>query len=222
MVVEDDARLAALLHKGLTRAGHVVDVAATGESGLEMMASGHYDMVVLDVRLPDTDGFSLCRTLRREFRLEIPILMLTARDSVDDKVQGLTAGADDYLTKPFSFDELKARILALSRRAPHVAGLEPIVIRDVVLDPGGMTVTRAGEPVLLSPKEFAVLELLMRHPGQVFSRDQLMDRLWSTDFDPTANVVDAVVARLRAKLEKSPSSPGLIKTVRGHGYKIDR
>lgn len=215
LVIEDESRVAELLAKGLSRDNHVVDVAETGEDGLVMAADGHYDAAVVDVMLPDMDGFQVCSALR-ERGDHFPILMLTARDTVDDKVTGLKSGADDYLTKPFAFAELLARLDALARRA------EVFKHNDVVVGPltlSGNTVRCHQKQLDLTPKEFQVLELLMRHANQVLTRDQILDYVWSTDADPVANVVDRVVARLRKKLEAAHGD-AMISTARGFGYVI--
>lgn len=219
LVVEDDVRIAALIRKGLTVAGHLVEVTHLAEDGKRLADDGHFDLILLDVKLPDSDGITLCKQLRDE-GLETPILMLTARDSIDDKVAGLTVGADDYLTKPFSFEELLARMTALNRRPAQYINTNVIAVRDVELCPSTSEVTRGGTVIPLTRKEFSVLELLMRNVNQVLGREMILDRVWGTDFDPVANVVDAVIARLRVKIDKGSKKP-LIKTVRGLGYKIE-
>lgn len=215
LVIEDESRVAELLAKGLLRANHVVDMAETGEDGLMRAADGHYDAAVVDVMLPDMDGFQVCAVLR-ERGDHFPILMLTARDTVDDKVTGLKSGADDYLTKPFAFAELLARLDALARRA------EVFTHGEVSVGPltlSGNTVWCRQKQLDLTPKEFQVLELLMRHANQVLTRDQILDYVWSTDADPIANVVDRVIARLRKKLEAAYGD-AMISTARGFGYVI--
>lgn len=217
LVIEDDRKIASLLYKGLGNMGHVVDVAQTARDGWGFLSDGYYDLLILDVKLPDEDGITLCRRIRDE-QILVPIIMLTARDSIDDKVAGLSAGADDYLTKPFSFDELKARIIALKRRPPDYEETAVLKVRDVELHPGAFTVKQAGQEVNLTRREFALLELLMRNADQVLTREMILDRVWSTDSDPVANVVESVIARLRQKLGKNKGDKALIKTVRGMGY----
>lgn len=219
LVVEDDVRIAALLRKGLTMAGHLVETTHLAADGKRLVANGHFDVLILDVKLPDYDGIALCKKLRDE-GLETPILMLTARDSIDDKVAGLTVGADDYLTKPFSFQELLARLTALNRRPAQFVNSNVLTVRDVDLFPDRSEVVRNGRTISLTRKEFAVLELLLRNTNQVLSRELILDRVWGTDAEPIANVVDAVIARLRTKLDKGFKKP-LIKTVRGLGYKVE-
>ncbi|QQE78053.1 response regulator transcription factor [Alicyclobacillus sp. SO9] len=199
LVIEDDRKIASLLNKGLGNMGHVVDVAHTAGNGWKLLTDGYYDLVVLDVKLPDEDGVTLCKRIRSA-QLVVPIIMLTARDSIDDKVTGLSAGADDYLTKPFSFDELKARIAALGRRPPDYEDTTVLKVRDIELYPGKFVVKQAGEDLNLTRREFALLELLMRNVNRVLTRELILDRVWSTDSDPVANVVESVIARLRQKL----------------------
>ncbi len=219
LVVEDDVRIAALLRKGLTAAGHLVETTHLAADGKQLASDGHFDVLILDVKLPDYDGITLCKEFREE-GLETPILMLTARDSIDDKVAGLTVGADDYLTKPFSFDELLARLTALNRRPAQFVNTNVLTVRDLELFPNSSDVKRNGVPINLTRKEFSVLELLVRNVNQVLSREVILDRVWGTDVEPVANVVDAVIARLRVKLDKGSKKP-IIKTVRGLGYKVE-
>lgn len=219
LVVEDDVRIATLLRKGLTAAGHLVETAQMAADAKYLAADGHFDVLILDVKLPDYDGITLCKEFRDE-GLETPILMLTARDSIDDKVAGLTVGADDYLTKPFAFDELLARLTALTRRPAQFVNTHVLKVKDVELFSNTLEVKRNGVPITLTRKEFAVLELLLRNPNQVLSREVILDRVWGTEVEPVANVVDAVIARLRVKLDKGSKKP-LIKTVRGLGYKVE-
>jgi two-component system OmpR family response regulator len=219
LVVEDDERLRRLLERLLGEQGHVVDVAASGREGQDLaMAGSGIDVIVLDVGLPDLSGIEVARAIRRQ-RLPVSILMLTARDTVMDRVSGLDAGADDYLTKPFAFAELAARIRALGRRQPSgppraASRLEhgPITLDEVAHS------VRVGErPVELSPREFALLECFLRHPGQVLTRDQLLDHAWPYGVAVTPNAVDAYVHYLREKLGQQA---GLIVTVRGVGYRL--
>jgi DNA-binding response OmpR family regulator len=216
LVIEDETRVAALLEKGLAQAHHVVDIAGSGEDGLNMAADGHYDVALVDVMLPDLDGFAVTEMLRQRGD-HFPILMLTARDTVDDKVIGLKSGADDYLTKPFAFEELLARLEALGRRNEVFQNLSMLQVGPLTIN--HHNVWCDGHRVDLTPKEFQVLSLLMRHANQVLTRDQILDYVWSTDADPTANVVDRIVARLRKKL-KGSRGQSVISTVRGFGYVI--
>lgn len=219
LVVEDDQRLARLLQRVLTEERHAVDTAHSGGRGLDLALSGGYDLIILDLMLPDRDGVDVCRTLRAE-DVDVPILMLTARGAVEDRVGGLNAGADDYLVKPFAMAELLARVNALLRR------------RDRALD-GGMTLTvdglsmdllrrevrRDDRVIELTPKEFALLEYLMRNPGLALSRTQIIDHVWRYDIDAVSNVVDIYIHYLRDKIDRGARKP-LIKTVRGVGYKL--
>jgi len=214
-VIEDEIKMARAIRRGLEQEGYVVDVAMDGEAGLRSALEQGVDAVILDLMLPVKDGFAVTRALRSEGRW-LPVLMLTARDGVGDRVRGLDAGADDYLVKPFAFDELLARLRALFRRDPMVR--PPVVtVGDVVLDPAAHTVTRAGRAVALSTKEFALLEFLMRWPGTVMSRDRILLHVWDYDYTGRSNVVDVYVGYLRRKLER-PSGRRLIRTVRGIGY----
>ena len=214
-MIEDEIKMARAIRRGLEQEGYVVDVAMDGEAGLRSALEQGVDAVILDLMLPVKDGFAVTRALRSEGRW-LPVLMLTARDGVGDRVRGLDAGADDYLVKPFAFDELLARLRALFRRDPMVR--PPVVtVGDVVLDPAAHTVTRAGRAVALSTKEFALLEFLMRWPGTVMSRDRILLHVWDYDYTGRSNVVDVYVGYLRRKLER-PSGRRLIRTVRGIGY----
>ena len=217
LLIEDDKKAASLLARGLQEEGCVVDVAATGEAGEEQAVVNEYDVIVLDWLLPGKDGISVCRTLRAE-GVSTPILMLTARDSLADRVSGLSTGADDYLTKPFAFAELLARIRALLRRA-RVA--QPAVLRlaDLTLDPASRRVTRGGLNIALTSKEFAILEALMRSAGDVVSRVRLVESVWDQASDVDDNLVDVHVSHLRKKIDRS-GSPALIHTVRGFGYRL--
>jgi two-component system OmpR family response regulator len=219
LVVEDDPKMAALLRRGLAEEGLAADVARTGDDALWMAAATEYDAIVLDVMLPGTDGFAVCRLLRESGRWP-PVLMLTARDAVEDRVAGLDAGADDYLTKPFSFVELLARLRALARRPPleRPAVLE---VGDVRLDPATRQVWRGDAEIRLSAKEFALLETFMRRPGQVLSRYQLLEHCWDYGYENRSNVVDVYVRYLREKLDR-PFCRRSIETVRGAGYRLRR
>jgi two-component system OmpR family response regulator len=217
LVVEDEVKMAALLQRGLREEGYAVDVASDGTEALWLATENGYDAIVLDVMLPDVDGFEVCRKLREAGRWS-PVLMLTARDGVPDRVAGLDAGADDYLTKPFSFAELLARLRALVRRgAPE----RPAVLRvgDLVLDPATRRVARDGAPVELTAREFALLEFFMRHPGEVLSRTRLIEHVWDFAFEGDSNVVDVYVRYLREKIDR-PFARDSIETVRGAGYRL--
>jgi two-component system, OmpR family, response regulator len=215
LLVEDEPKMARVLRRGLEQEGYAVDAATDGEAALVRARFEEYDVIVLDVMLPGRDGFSVCRQLRIEGRWA-PVLMLTARDGVQDRIRGLDSGADDYLVKPFSFGEMLARLRALIRRG---ATERPSVLQveDLLLDPATHVVTREGTAVDLSPKEFALLEFLMRHTGEVLSRPRILEHVWDVNFDSFSNVVDVYVGYLRRKLEQPFDRP-LIRTVRGVGY----
>src|SRR5882757_4247355 len=217
LVVEDQPKMAALLRRGIREGGHAADVAASGEEALSMAAASEYESIVLDVMLPGIDGFETCRRLR-EAGVWAPVLILTARDSVADRVAGLDGGADDYLVKPFSFAELLARLRALVRRTPEVrpAVLEAAGLR---LDPASRRVWRGDVEVALSPKEFTLLESLMRRPGEVLSRYQLLEHAWDYDYENRSNVVDVYVRYLRDKIDR-PFGVNQLETVRGAGYRL--
>jgi len=217
LVVEDDRRMAGLLRRGLEEGGYAVDLAADGPEGLWYATENQYDAIVLDVMLPGFDGFELCRRLRDAGNW-IPVLMLTARGEVRDRAKGLDAGADDYLTKPFSFIELTARLRALSRRgrAERPAILE---VGDLRLDPASRRVFRGEVELELSPKEFALLELLLAHPGEVLTRTRIIESVWDFAYDGTSNVVDQYVGYLRRKIDQ-PFGRADIETVRGVGYRL--
>jgi two-component system, OmpR family, response regulator len=218
LVVEDDRALAGLLRRKLLRERHVVDLAHDGCEGLERAESGVYDVVILDLMLPRLDGVEVARRLRAD-GVNTPILMLTARDTLQARLHGFDAGADDYLIKPFAFEELLARLRAVSRRGATTVEADRLIVDDLVLDQRTHEVTRGGRPVVLAPKEYALLEYLMRHPGQVLSRTLIMERVWAYGFDSFANVVDATIRRLRKAIDEGHERP-LIHTVRGMGYKI--
>ena len=217
IIVEDEVKMAALLRRGLHEEGYAVDVTASAEDAVWMGTENPYDAVVLDVMLPDGSGFDVLKRLRAAGRWP-PVIMLTARDAVTDRVRGLDAGADDYLTKPFSFDELLARLRALIRRG---AAERPAVLRAgaVALDPGSRSIDVDGAPVALTAREFALLELLMRHPGEVMSRTRIREHIWDFSFDGDSNVVDVYVRYLREKIDRK-FGLNLIETVRGAGYRI--
>jgi DNA-binding response OmpR family regulator len=215
LVVEDDAALVRILRKSLEAHGWTVDVAGDGEEGLRRAREGHHDAIVLDLMLPRLSGTEVCRRLRREGN-GVPIIMLTARSAVPDRIEGLDAGADDYLVKPFSTGELAARLRALSRRG-RSAEPEVLTAGRLVLDTAGRQVTVEGAEVPLTGTEFALLEYLMRNGGQVLSRDQLREEVWGEGFEPASNVVDIYVHYLRRKLKQAGLSDP-IRTVRGLGY----
>jgi len=218
LVVEDERRLAQVVRKVLEEEGHTVDAAHDGEDGLTMALDGSHDVIVLDVLLPGLDGFEVCRRLRSE-RVDTPVLLLTALDSVEDRVRGLDAGADDYLPKPFAFQELLARLRALGRR--RVQAREPDQIRsgDLVLDLRRRRAERAGKLIELSPKEFSLLEFLLRNEGRVVTRSQILDHVWGYDYSPDSNLVDVYVTYLRRKIDRGHERR-LIRTVRGAGYAL--
>jgi two-component system OmpR family response regulator len=215
LVVEDHAKLASLIHRGLSEEGYAVDVAPDGPQALVRATATEYDVIVLDVMLPGLDGFEVCRRLREQ-TVQTPVLMLTARDGVDDRIAGLDLGADDYLTKPFAFDELLARLRALARRGA-IERTPVLEVGPLRLDPRTKQVWRDGEEVELSAKEFALLETFMRHPGQVLSRFELLEHAWDFAYENKSNVVDVYVRYLRRKLGRST-----IETVRGAGYRLPR
>lgn len=217
LVVEDEVKMAGLLKRGLEEEGYAVDVAPGGEEALWLGGENPYDVVVLDVMLPDMEGFEVCRKLR-EAGSWSPVLMLTARDAVPDRIAGLDAGADDYLTKPFSFAELLARLRALIRRgAPERPAV--LQVEDLVLDPATRRVTRGGVSVDLTQKESALLEYFMRHPGEVLSRTRLIEHVWDFAFEGDSNVVDVYVRYLREKIDR-PFGRDSLETIRGAGYRL--
>ncbi len=220
LVIEDEVKMAALLRRGLREEGYAVDVAPNGEEGLWLGAENPYDVILLDVMLPDVDGFEVCRRLR-ETGQWAPILMLTARDAVTDRVTGLDSGADDYLPKPFSFAELLARVRSLLRRG--AAGGTSAVLRvgDLSLDPATRRVSRGDARVELTTKEFALLEFLMRHPDEVLTRTRIIEHVWDFAYEGDSNVVDVYVRYLREKIDR-PFRRGSIETVRGSGYRLRR
>jgi len=215
LVVEDEPKMASLLKRGLERDAHAVDTVATGEDALWAAKEWPYDCIILDVGIPAPNGFEVSRLLREEGNW-VPILLLTVRDSVDDRVTGLDSGADDYLTKPFAFDELHARVRALTRRKPTPRP-GTLVSGDLRLDRATHTVVRGDRDIDLSPREFALLEFLMLHNGEVVTRTQIMEHVWDFEFDGTSNVVDVYVRYLREKIDR-PFALESIETIRGVGY----
>ena len=218
LLVEDDPVIAASLAKGLREHAYAVDVATDGDAAVFQAAVNPYDAVVLDIMLPKRDGFAVCREIRSR-KLSVPVLMLTARDAVADRIAGLDTGADDYLTKPFEFEELLARLRALLRRA---RALTPAVLHigDLALDTHGQRATRAGRPLLLTTKEYALLEFLARNAGRVVGRAEISDHVWDDHYDPASNLIESYVNRLRKKVDL-PGVPPLIHTRRGAGYVLE-
>ena len=217
LIVEDELKMAGLLRRGLREDGMAADVAAKGEDALWMAGATDYDAIVLDVMLPGLDGFEVCRRLRAD-GVRAPVLMLTARDAVGDRVHGLDTGADDYLVKPFSFAELAARLRALARRGP-VEQPPVLAAGDLTLDPATRRVARGDADIALSVREFALLETLMRHPGQVLDRLQLLDHVWDGEYENRSNVIDVYIRYLREKVDR-PFGVESIETVRGAGYRL--
>lgn len=218
LVVEDEARLAEVLKKGLTEDGFAVDVAGDGEEGFFMAVSESYDLLILDIMLPKKNGLDICRDLRSK-GIKTPVLMLTAKSTVDEKVAGLDSGADDYVTKPFSFTELRSRVHALVRRS-HQAPSPVLAASDLILDPIRHTVMANGKPVSLTPKEFSILELLMRHAGEVVTRTMIIEHVWDYNFDSMSNVVDVFIGSIRKKIRQGGKKDP-IQTLHGVGYKIE-
>ena len=217
LVVEDEKKMAELLARGLREEGHAVDITGRGEDALWMAKSTAYDAIVLDVMLPGGDGFSVCRSLRKD-EVWTPVLLLTARDAVDDRVVGLDAGADDYLLKPFAFSELLARLRALRRRHP-VERPVALVVGDLRLDPAQGRAWRSDVELPLSAKEFAVLEVFMRRPGEILSRSIILDAAWDMAYERRSNLIDVYVRYLREKIDR-PFGRRALETVRGLGYRL--
>ena len=219
LIVEDDRAIAEFVGRGLREAGFAVDQAPDGETGLELALSEPYDVAIVDLMLPRRDGLSLIDELRRRGRAT-PVLILSARRTVDDRVRGLQSGGDDYLTKPFAFAELLARVQALVRRATRAPEPTTLTIGDLTLDLLSRRVTRGGTPIELRPREFALLEYLMRNPGKVVSKTMILSHVWDYTFDPQTNIVDVLVSRLREKIDR-PFNHKLLRTVRGVGYALE-
>jgi DNA-binding response OmpR family regulator len=217
LLVEDEGKVASFIRRGLEQEQHVVDVAVTVRDGDYLASIQDYDLLILDCLLPDGDGRDLCRHLRAR-GLGTPVLLLTAKSSVQDKVVGLDSGADDYLTKPFDFNELLARVRALGRRGATPL-LASVSVADLTVDPLMRSVTRAGKTISLTPKEYQVLDILVQRAGQVVTRTELIERVWDIHFDPTSNIVDVVIKLLRDKIDRK-FEPKLIHTVRGVGYMV--
>ncbi len=218
LIVEDDIEAARYLQRGLGESGHVADHAADGETGLVMAEGSGYDVLIIDRMLPGLDGLGLIRALRAKGQ-ETPVLVLSALSGVDDKVLGLRAGGDDYLAKPYAFSELLARIEGLARRAKPQSTRTKIKVADLELDVLSRTVKRAENSIYLQPREFKLLEILMRHAGQLVTRTMLLEQVWDYHFDPQTNVIDVHISRLRAKIDRNFPSP-LLHTIRGAGYVI--
>jgi DNA-binding response OmpR family regulator len=218
LVVEDDPTLAAFVSKGLREAGYAVDVATDGTRGLDLAVAQRPDLAIVDIMLPGLDGFALIEAVRRR-GLNMPVLILSAKRSVDDRVRGLHIGGDDYLTKPFALAELLARVQALLRRATASAEPTAIEVGDLHIDLLSRRVTRAGRSIDLRPREFELLEFLARHAGQVVSKTMILSRIWDYTFDPRTNVVDVLVCRLREKIDRD-FGPKLLQTRRGMGYEL--
>ncbi|MEM9183507.1 MAG: response regulator transcription factor [Pseudomonadota bacterium] len=219
LIIEDDPSVASFASRGLKESGHTVDVASDGSQGLELACSGSFDVLVIDRMLPGTDGLAIIRSLRSAGS-RVPILVLSAMAEVDQRVEGFNAGSDDYLTKPFAFSELLARIEALHRRNAQEAATSKLTLDDLVLDRLGREVTRSGENIALQPREFRLLEYLMLHAGQVVTRTMLLEKVWDYHFDPQTNVIDVHISRLRQKIDRPDSDESMIRTVRGAGYVI--
>lgn len=220
LVIEDDSAVAGYIAKGLDELGYTIDIAPDGKEGLFLATSEDYDALIVDRMLPEVDGITVVQTLRASNK-SVPVLFLSALGEVDDRVKGLEAGGDDYLTKPFAFSELKARLDALLRRggSSTEAPVTHLAVDDLEIDLLARTVTRSGNSIELQPREFRLLEYLMRHTGQVVTRTMLLEHVWDYHFDPQTNVIDVHVSRLRAKIDKDFETP-LLHTVRGAGYRL--
>lgn len=217
LVVEDNKRLQASLKRILQEEGYTVDVSADGQDAEELATLTSYDLLLLDIMLPEKDGMEVCASLRKK-KVNVPILMLTARDALDDRVRGLDSGADDYLIKPFEVDELLARVRALLRRNSH--DRSPLLrVADLTIDPATREVQRAGDLIEVTSKEYALLELFMRHPGHIITREQVTESLWNYDHVVTSNAIDVYIRRLRRKID-DPYNTKLFETIRGAGYRL--
>ncbi len=218
LVIEDDLKAATYLKTGLQQCGHVVDIATDGEDGLHLALTGSYDVIVADRMLPGRDGLSIIRMLRADNN-QTPVLILSALGAVDDRVEGLSAGGDDYLVKPYAFAELRARLEALLRRQPLATDGTVFSVADLTMDLRRQVVTRAGVNIRLQLREFRLLEYLMRHENQVVTRTMLLENVWDFHFDPQTNVIDVQISRLRGKIDRG-FTPALLHTIRGSGYKL--
>ena len=218
LLIEDDHTIAEFIRNGLVQAGYIVDHAADGDAGLQLALTDDYDLGIVDLMLPKLDGLSIIDRLR-DRKISLPIIILSAKRSIDDRVTGLQKGGDDYLTKPFSFSELLARVQALLRRANNETDTTTLTIADLTIDLLSRTAQRGDKKISLQPKEFALLEYLMRNAGRIVSKTMIMERVWNYNFDPHTNVIEARVSKLREKVDKGQSIP-LIHTVRGLGYTL--
>ena len=219
LVVEDEHKIANSIKKGLEQESYAVDLAFTGTDGYDLASTEDYDLIILDLLLPGMDGIKLCNKLREQ-KIHIPILILTAKGQIDDKVEGLDAGADDYLTKPFAFEELLARVRALTRRPTNSTGII-LKAENLTLNTISFEVKRSNQKIQLSSKEFALLEYLLRHPNQTLTKDQIISHVWNYDADILPNTVEVYIGYLRNKIDKPfTKNPSLIHTIRGFGYKI--
>ena len=219
LVIEDDDDTASYVAKGLVEHGHVVDRAANGRDGLFLAAGETYDVLIVDRMLPELDGLAIVKTIRGA-GLKVPVLFLTAVDGIDDRVEGLEAGGDDYLVKPYAFAELSARVSAIARRPALAAAGTVLQVGDLQMDLSRRTVERGDRTIELQPREFRLLEYLMRHPGKVVTRTMLLEYVWDFHFDPHTTVVETHISRLRSKLDLKENEPSLIETVRGAGYRL--
>ena len=219
LVIEDEHKIANSIKKGLEQESYAADVAYTGTDGYDLASTEDYDLIILDLLLPEMDGVNVCKSLREQ-NIHIPILILTAKGQIGDKVEGLDAGADDYLTKPFAFEELLARARALTRRPKNSTGTV-LKVDNLALDTTSFEVKRSGQKIQLSSKEFSLLEYLLRHPNQTLTKDQIISHVWNYDADILPNTVEVYIGYLRNKIDKPfAKNPTLIHTVRGFGYKI--
>jgi two-component system OmpR family response regulator len=216
LLIEDDSKIVSFISKGFKEAGFVVEYASDGETGLQMALTGSFDAAVIDIMLPGLDGLAVIDELRQR-RIKLPVIILSAKRSVEERVEGLLAGGDDYLTKPFAFSELLARIQALLRRASNIPEPSSITVGDLSIDLLARVVTRAGERIPLQPREFTLLEYLARNTGRVVSKTMIMEHVWDYNFDPQTNVVESRISRLRDKIDKG-FDKSLIHTVRSMGY----
>jgi len=216
LLIEDDVKIASFIVKGMNEAGFIIDHAEDGEAGYTMAINNEYDCAIIDIMLPKLDGLSVIEKLRSK-KINLPVIILSARRSLDDRIRGLQSGSDDYLTKPFAFSELLARVHALLRRSSNIPEATSLTVHDLSIDVLSRTVVRAGNKITLQPKEFSLLEYLMRNTNRIVSKTMIMERVWDYSFDPHTNVVEARVCRLRDKIDKEYDIP-LIHTVRGLGY----
>lgn len=218
LLIEDDTAAASYLLKGLSESGHVVDHAADGDDGLHLALNGHYDVLIVDRMLPKRDGLSIIRMMRADSK-HTPALVLSALGEIDDRIEGLKAGGDDYLVKPYAFGELLARIEALTRRGPNTRHIDKLVVGDLELDLMTHKVHRGGKDIRLQPKELLLLQYLMQHVDQIVTRTMLLEQVWNFHFDPETNVIDTQISRLRSKIDKGFERP-LLHTIRGRGYRL--